>query len=111
MMPRMVDHYCDGLPGNPEALIDRDFEARVMSRRTMRKVAGQLLAGLDDRERAIVVKRFGLGGRTPKTLEQVRGEMERKVSLERIRQIEDSALRKMKRLANLAKFNAAGVLN
>ncbi|MDD2957515.1 MAG: sigma-70 family RNA polymerase sigma factor [Lachnospiraceae bacterium] len=53
-----------------------------------------LLNGLTDRERDVLVKRYGLDGGEPKTLEEVGQEFE--VTRERIRQIEAKALRKLK---------------
>ncbi len=53
-----------------------------------------LLASLDERERRIVSCRFGINGESPKTLEQL-GEI-MGYSKERIRQLEDSALKKIR---------------
>ena len=50
---------------------------------------------LDDRERHILVKRFGLDGGNPDTLEQVGKRF--KVTRERIRQLQNVALRKLRR--------------
>jgi len=54
-----------------------------------------LLAVLDDRERRIIDERFGLNGRKPLTLEEVGREFG--VTRERIRQLQNSALTKMRR--------------
>jgi RNA polymerase primary sigma factor len=51
------------------------------------------LSELDDKERAVVMLRFGLSGQEPKTLKQI-GEM-MNLSRERIRQIEAQALKKL----------------
>lgn len=53
-----------------------------------------LLSTLNDRERRIITNRFGINGETPKTLEQLGGIMG--YSKERIRQLEDGALRKIR---------------
>ena len=53
----------------------------------------EVLATLTDRERKVLIQRFGLADGKPKTLEEVG--MEFKVTRERIRQIEAKALRKM----------------
>jgi RNA polymerase sigma factor (sigma-70 family) len=50
---------------------------------------------LTDKERAIIIKRFGLETGTPRTLEDVGNEYH--VTRERIRQIEDKALRKLRK--------------
>jgi RNA polymerase primary sigma factor len=54
-----------------------------------------LLSILDDRERRIIDERFGLNGRTALTLEEVGREFG--VTRERIRQLQNSALAKMRR--------------
>lgn len=53
-----------------------------------------LLDELNERERAIIDMRFGLSSRVPRTLEEVGTEF--KVTRERIRQIEEKALKKMR---------------
>lgn len=54
-----------------------------------------LLAVLDDRERRIIDERFGLNGKKPLTLEEVGREFG--VTRERIRQLQNSALTKMRK--------------
>lgn len=54
----------------------------------------EVLASLTDRERKVLIQRFGLVDGKPKTLEEVG--MEFNVTRERIRQIEAKALRKMR---------------
>ena len=54
-----------------------------------------LLSVLDERERRIIDDRFGLSGKTPLTLEEVGREFG--VTRERIRQLQNSALTKMRR--------------
>ncbi len=61
-----------------------------------------LLASLSERERKIINCRFGIGGELPKTLEQV-GEL-MGYSKERIRQLEDSALTKIRERKELQHF-------
>ncbi len=56
----------------------------------------RVLAGLPQREREVLVMRYGLGGLTPRTLEEC-GEAFG-VTRERVRQIETSTLRKIKSL-------------
>jgi RNA polymerase primary sigma factor len=55
---------------------------------------GEVLATLNDRERKVLIQRFGLLDGKPKTLEEVGVEFN--VTRERIRQIEAKALRKMR---------------
>lgn len=67
----------------------------VQTRNNMVKGSIQeLLDSLDDRERRIITCRFGINGETPRTLEQL-GEI-MGYSKERIRQLEDAALRKIR---------------
>jgi len=54
----------------------------------------EVLSTLSDREKRVLIMRFGLDGSRPKTLEEVGREF--KVTRERIRQIEAKALRKLK---------------
>ncbi|MEX0620315.1 MAG: sigma-70 family RNA polymerase sigma factor [Solirubrobacterales bacterium] len=56
----------------------------------------KVLGGLPEREREVLVMRYGLGGQSPRTLEQC-GEAFG-VTRERVRQIETSTLRKIKNL-------------
>ncbi len=68
----------------------------------------KLMTELDAREAEIIIKRFGLDGRPPRTLEQVSKKF--KVSRERIRQIQELALKKMRR-ASVAQDEPAFSLN
>ena len=54
----------------------------------------EVLGTLSDREKRVLIMRFGLDGSRPKTLEEVGREFQ--VTRERIRQIEAKALRKLK---------------
>jgi RNA polymerase primary sigma factor len=56
---------------------------------------GELLEMLDDRERKIIFKRFGLDGGKPKTLEEIGKKFG--VTRERIRQLQNIALVKLRR--------------
>jgi len=68
-----------------ELLIARSFEEQLQA----------LLSQLDDKERVIIERRFGLGDREPQTLAEIGSDM--KLSRERIRQIEERALGKLRR--------------
>jgi RNA polymerase primary sigma factor len=61
----------------------------------LRDEVGDLLEVLDDRERKIINSRFGLDGGKPKTLEEVGEKFG--VTRERIRQLQNIALHKMRR--------------
>lgn len=81
-----------------ENLSDKDIHMEV----------GDLLAKLDDRERKIINARFGLDGSDPITLEEVGDKFG--VTRERIRQLQNIALNKMRRSLNkLEKMNTQGL--
>jgi len=66
---------------------------------TVPRVVFRALDGLDAREREVLLRRFGLAGERPQTLEEIGSRMD--LSRERIRQIERDALRRMKRVPRL----------
>jgi RNA polymerase primary sigma factor len=68
-----------------DVLIARSFEEQLQS----------LLGQLDEKERLIIERRFGLGDREPQTLAEIGADMN--LSRERIRQIEERALGKLRR--------------
>jgi len=68
-----------------ELLIARSFEEQLQA----------LLSQLDEKERVIIERRFGLGDLEPQTLAEIGSDM--KLSRERIRQIEERALGKLRR--------------
>lgn len=68
-----------------EVLIAQSFEEQLQT----------LLSQLDDKERLIIERRFGLGDREPQTLAEIGTDMN--LSRERIRQIEERALGKLRR--------------
>ena len=68
-----------------ELLIAQSFEEQLQ----------KLLSQLDDKEKIIIERRFGLGDRDPQTLADIGSEMN--LSRERIRQIEERALGKLRR--------------
>jgi RNA polymerase primary sigma factor len=68
-----------------EILITRSFEEQLQG----------LLHQLDDKERVIIERRFGLGERDPQTLAEIGSDLH--LSRERIRQIEERALAKLRR--------------
>ena len=75
---------------------------------THKKVLDQsmehLLKSLDDREKKIITYRFGINGEQPKTLEQLGQLMG--FSKERIRQLEDGAIKKLRDQQHLQHFKA-----
>jgi RNA polymerase sigma factor (sigma-70 family) len=95
-LPRTLEEPAAGAGSLGEAIRDPraedDFEelyTRVTAERLPR-----LLDRLSDRERAVITARYGLG-EAPRTLEELGRRMG--VSAERVRQIEQHALRKLRR--------------
>ena len=68
----------------------------LLRNKTLRKDILEMLDDLDERERAIVAARFSLDGSKPMTLEIIGKKF--KVTRERVRQIQNIALRKMRRI-------------
>lgn len=81
----LEDLVADPNAEKPEDRIDNELRAKAIN---------QVLQSLDSRERDIIVARFGLNGAKPKTLDQLG--VEYKLTKERIRQIEQKALHKMR---------------
>jgi RNA polymerase primary sigma factor len=71
-----------------------DSPAEATGYSILKDKMGEVLATLTDRERKVLIQRFGLLDGKPKTLEEVGVEFN--VTRERIRQIEAKALRKMR---------------
>ena len=62
-----------------------------------------MLGHLDDRERRIIISRYGLNGASEQTLEQLGRELG--ITKERVRQIESRAQDKLRKIANEAKLD------
>lgn len=92
---RIADVVADQNAGTPYL----DLESKAN-----RKLVHELMGDLDAREVAILRQRFGLDGGDEKTLEEIGVQFG--VTRERIRQIEDKALRKMRK--RLAKIDTVG---
>jgi len=73
----------------PEELADAAF---------LREHVDRALGVLSDRERRVIELRFGLGGQPCRTLEEVGVELD--LTKERIRQIENEALSRLRRLSS-----------
>jgi len=69
----------------------------------LKEQLGGILEELSDRERKILIMRFGLDGTRPHTLEEVGLEFD--VTRERIRQIESKALMKLRKNPNIKKLH------
>ncbi len=69
----------------------------------MQEAVRGMLGHLDDRERKIIISRFGLGGVSEQTLEQLGRELG--ITKERVRQIESRAQDKLRKIASEAKLD------
>ena len=78
-------------------LVDENAEdpLAVLSGKDLQVEAGELMAVLKSRERAVVARRFGLDGHQPMTFEVIGAELG--CTRERARQIQDDALKRMRR--------------
>jgi RNA polymerase primary sigma factor len=89
------------LPGHDEAFEDavdpRTDDLEQSDLQDSQEAIRRLLAGLDDRERRIIVGRFGIGGAGEQTLKQIGKELG--ISKERVRQIGARAQDKLRGLA------------
>ncbi|WP_457621761.1 sigma-70 family RNA polymerase sigma factor [Persephonella sp.] len=74
----------------------KDIEENIV-RESIEKEIEYILSHLSERERFIIVNRFGLSGEEPKTLREIGKELG--ISRERVRQIEIRALKKIRALA------------
>jgi RNA polymerase primary sigma factor len=89
LLQALTDHRASGLP---------DATDQEQSREIIRRMLGRL----DDRERTILVRRFGLAG-DKQTLVEVGRELG--ISKERVRQIESRALDQLRTLAEVQKLD------
>jgi RNA polymerase primary sigma factor len=91
----------DGDASMGELLEDPNAQkpVEVAARLLLRDDIATVMEGLNDRERAVIERRFGLGGQPPSTLEQVGVALG--LTRERIRQIEAKALSKLRRPAHV----------
>ena len=69
----------------------------------MQEAVKGMLGRLDDRERRIIISRFGLDGASEQTLEQLGRELG--ITKERVRQIESRAQDKLRKIANEEKLD------
>lgn len=70
-----------------------EFEKTIMMEHRKNKIK-ELLSTLSEREKEVVVKRYGLDGKAPRTLVDAGAEIG--ISRERVRQIEEKAMRKLR---------------
>jgi RNA polymerase primary sigma factor len=78
----------------PEDVVDETFRGELLRR---------VLATLSERERRIIELRYGLAGELPRTLDEVG--MTFNVTRERIRQIENQSLKKLRAMADVVSLS------
>lgn len=86
----LEDLIADPNQERPEDRIDNELRAKAIN---------SILNTLDEREKDIIIARFGLNGTRAKTLDELAAEY--KLTKERIRQIEQKALHKLRNPARL----------
>jgi RNA polymerase primary sigma factor len=79
---------------------EHEYESAL---KRMQEAVKGMLGRLDDRERKIIISRFGLGGVSEQTLEQLGRELG--ITKERVRQIESRAQEKLRRIASEEKLD------
>jgi RNA polymerase sigma factor (sigma-70 family) len=99
----------DGFPTGYEAMLAatpdhrNDQSPREMDLERYQEAIRGMLGGLNDRERRIIVSRFGLEGTCQKTLNQLGKELG--ITKERVRQLETRARDKLRKIAEAQKFD------
>lgn len=78
---------------------EHEYESAV---KRMQEAVKTMLGRLDDREQRIIVSRYGLGGASEQTLEQLGRELG--ITKERVRQIESRAQEKLRKIAGEEKL-------
>jgi RNA polymerase primary sigma factor len=73
------------------------------TQKRMQDAVKGMLGQLDDRERLIIVSRYGINGATEKTLEQLGKELG--ITKERVRQLESKGLEKVRKIASIEKLD------
>lgn len=101
------DRFVTGHDDAFEAATDNraDEYEQEKAQRLRQEAVSQLLGRLDDRERRILISRFGIGGADEQTLEQLGRELG--VTKERIRQLEVRAQSKLRKIADEERLDLA----
>jgi RNA polymerase primary sigma factor len=99
------DRFVTGHEAMFESAADTRADERECesSMKRMQDAVRGMLGRLDERERRIIISRFGLGGASEQTLEQLGRELG--ITKERVRQIESRAQQKLKRIADEAELD------
>jgi RNA polymerase primary sigma factor len=97
---RFVTGHEEMFEAAPDTRADEHEYESALKR--MQEAVKGMLGRLDDRERRIIISRFGLNGATEQTLEQLGRELG--ITKERVRQIESRAQDKLRRYASEEKL-------
>ena len=95
-------------PETEELVLDYDLENEA-DKNSLREALINVLKTLNDQERTVIIKRFGLEDGKPMFLEEIGKELH--LSRERIRQIEAKALRKLRHPSRSKMFKDFNVLS
>jgi RNA polymerase nonessential primary-like sigma factor len=91
----LLDAIADERAPDPEGMLARE---------DLRLIVQQWLAGLNDKQREVVERRFGLNGREVATLEEVGADIG--VTRERVRQIQVEALKQLRTVLERSGYSA-----
>ncbi len=97
---RFVTGHDEMFEAAPDTRADEHEYESTLKR--MQETVKGMLGRLDERERKIIISRFGLGGANEQTLEQLGRELG--ITKERVRQIESRAQTKLRRIASEEKL-------
>ena len=87
-----------------DSIEDEDSNVeKVIIAKALKSSIDEIISSLDPRESEIIIKRYGFDGGQPQTLEELGESMG--VSRERVRQLENRALEKLKKKALKKKLN------
>ncbi len=93
----LLDAIADDRTPDPEGMLQRE---------DLRLIIRQWLVGLNDKQREVVERRFGLNGREVATLEEVGADIG--VTRERVRQIQVEALKQLRTVLEKSGYSAGG---
>ena len=98
-VPTSLDVPLDGEPGSSllDVLIDQDAESPEanVGMHELEHLVTIWLDSLSDKQRLVIERRYGLGGYEPATLEELADEL--KLTRERVRQIQQESLQRLRR--------------